>query len=327
LVRLTGLYRQNATAKADYSIGGSVELPLVQSQRWNLVFQSDARKTERDFATFVGVRAFFNRRNSSIAASGGYNRRGNGKDRVTGELQGALQSENSSGSEFLADAAVGRDFEASYVRAGVRMQGSQVNLRSEFLQRFGDEGETQYAASIDGGIAIAEGHLGFAGRDVSDAAISVTAPGASDGQKFDVLVNDGPRATVSANKTAVVFLQAFESYKVRLRPVGEGLSSFDPSEKDVALHPGRVVDLSWTIAPTFVMFGRAVAPEGIPLPNADVSGDHGVGRTDALGFFQVAVRTGDALRVTTTSGAQCLLSAYAGAPIDSFLAAGDLTCK
>lgn len=327
LIRLTGLYRRNASDKPDYSVGGSIELPVLQSQRWNLVFQSDARKSDRDFATSISVRAFFNRRNASIAASGGYNRRSNAKDRLTGELQASLQHDILPGTDALVDAAVGRDFEANYVRAGVRVQGNQANLRSEFLQRFGGESETQYAVSIDGGVAIAGGHLGFAGRDVSDAAISVRAPGASAGQKFDVLVNDDARAVVRPNRTAVVFLQPFDTYKVRLRPVGEGLSSFDASDKDVALHPGRVVNLSWPVAQTFVMFGRAVSPNGTPIQDADVSGDHGVGRTDAQGYFQVEVRMGDALRVMTVPGTQCRISASSGTPIDSFLAAGDVTCQ
>jgi hypothetical protein len=327
LVRLTGLYRRSASNDPDYSIGGSVELPVLQTPRWNLVLQTDARKTDRDFATLFGMRAFFNRRATSIAASGGYNRLSNRKDRVTGEVQGAIQHEFAPGGDFIADAALGRDFDATYARAGVRLNGNLANFRGEVLQRFGEEGATQYAASLDGGIALGGGRVAFAGRNVSDAAVAVSATGASTTQRFEVLVNDGARAVVGADKAALIFLQPYEAYKVRLRPIGEGLSNFDASDRDVVMHPGRVVSLNWAIAPTFVMFGRAVDSSGSPIANADVSGNHGIGRTDEQGFFQVEARQGDVLRLMTPSKSECRIAAIAGQPVHSFLAAGDMTCQ
>ena len=229
--------------------------------------------------------------------------------------------------DVIAEAALGRDLEASYLRTDVRLQGNLANLRGELLHRFGEEGSTQYAASIDGGIALGSGSLVFAGRDVSDSAVAVSATGANKDQRFDVLVNDGVRATVGATKTALIFLQPYESYKVRLRPLGEGLSSFDVSDRDVVTHPGRVTNLNWSIASTFVLFGRAVTSGGVPLSNADVSGDHGIGRTDEQGYFQIEVRKGDAIRLVAADRSECRIAAVSGQPDHSFLAAGDLTCQ
>jgi hypothetical protein len=327
LVRLSGLYRRSGSSEADYSVGGSVELPVLQTQRWNLVLQTDARKSNREVLAFFGVRAFFNRNRTSIAATVGYNRLPKGEGRVTGEVQGAVQRELASGTEVIAEAALGRDFEASYLRTDVRLQGNLANARGELLHRFGQEGATQYAASIDGGIAFGDGALSFAGRDVSDSAVLVSAAGANKDQKFEVLVNDGVRATVGATKAALIFLQPYESYKVSLRPLGEGLSRFDVSDKDVAMHPGRLSNLSWSIASTFVLFGRAVTANGNPLPNADVSGDHGIGRTDGQGYFQIAARKGDSMRLVAADRSECRIEAVSGQPDHSFLAAGDLTCQ
>jgi hypothetical protein len=327
LVRLTGLYRQNASSAADYSIGGSVELPVMRTQKWNVILQTDVRKTNREVLAFFGVRAFFNRGHTSVVAAGGYNRPSKGEGRFTGEVQGAVQGAMASGTDVIAEAALGRDLEASYLRTDVRLQGNLANLRGEVLHRFGEEGSTQYAASVDGGIAFGAGGLVFAGRDVSDSAVSVSATGANKNQRFEVLVNDGVRATVRSKKTSLIFLQPYETYKVRLRPLGEGLSSYDVSDKVIAMHPGRVTNLNWSIASTFVIFGRAVTPNGIPLSNADVSGDHGVGRTDAQGFFQLEVRKGDSIRLVAADRSECRIAAASGQPDHSFLAAGDLTCQ
>ena len=327
LVRLTGLYRQNASSGPDYSIGGSVELPVMRTQRWNIVLQTDARKTNREVLAFFGVRAFFNRAHTSVAATAGYDRSSKGEGRFTGEVQGAFQSELASGTDMIAEAALGRDFEASYVRTDVRLQGNLANLRGEILHRFGEAGLTQYAASIDGGIAFGAGDLVFAGRDVSDSAVAVSTTGANKDQRFEVLVNDGVRATVGAKRTALIFLQPFETYKVRLRPLGEGLSSFDVSDREIAMHPGRLTNLNWSIASTFVIFGRAVTPNGNSLSNADVSSDHGVGRTDGQGYFQIEVRKGDSLRLVAPDRSECRISDTSGQPSHSFLAAGDLICR
>jgi Mat/Ecp fimbriae outer membrane usher protein len=45
-VRLTGLYRRNGSEKADYSIGGAVDVPVLRTGRFDIVLQADARRSD-----------------------------------------------------------------------------------------------------------------------------------------------------------------------------------------------------------------------------------------------------------------------------------------
>jgi outer membrane usher protein FimD/PapC len=291
-----------------------------------LVLQTDARKTNREILAFFGMRASFGRRHLAVAATGGYNSGSHSKDRLTGEVQGSLQGELGSGATVAGEAALGRDMHAAYLRTGGRIDGNLANLRAEVLQRFGDGSSLQYSASIDGGFGMAGGLAAFAGRQVSDAAIAVSATGANRGDKFQVLVNDGPRGIVSADQTALIFLQPYESYKVRLRPLGTGFTNFDASDRDVATHPGRVTKLDWAVASTFIVFGKLLARDGAALANADLKGKHGIARTDAQGFFQIEAHSGDVVSVTMANGDECKIAAVTAGTDESFLPAGDLTC-
>jgi len=328
-VRVTGLYRRSSSDKAAYSVGAAIDLPVVRTGRFDVVIQADARRTERDFASFIGARFLFNRGGFAFSGSGGIShqsQRSGANNRPVGEVQAAWSRELADHSQVAGDVAVGRDADGSYARASAYAQTPLVNARADLLQQFGAHRTTQYAATLDGGFVIGTAGIGVAGKDINDTAVVVSIGGSDSGQLFDVLVDEIVRGTASAGKKLTIFLEPYKMYNVRLRP-RDGVASFDTAPKAVALYPGNVTDVSWKVMPLFILFGRAVAVSGKPYANADISGPHGIGRTDNEGYFQIEASRDDLLHLTEAGGASCSINIAPGPMTQGLVSAGDVTCQ
>jgi hypothetical protein len=329
-LRLTGIYRKNGSERADYSVGASAEVPVIRTSRWDIVLQADARRTDRDFASFLGVRLLANRGNVAFSGSAGVRHesdRKEGPNRFVGEAQAAWYRQLADQSQLSGDIAVGRDIDGSYARASALARSGPINARAEFLHQFGDHRTTQYAATIDGGIALTRTGAAIAGRDMNDTAVIVSVQGGDAAEKFEVLVDDVTRGTVMGGGRLTMFLEPYELYDVRLRPLGAQVAAFDTAAKEVALYPGNVVKLVWKVTPLFVLFGRAVGADGAPVADADVSGSHGIGRTDGQGYFQIETNSGDELRLSRGNGTSCSMKVEASRTIDGLVSAGDMLCR
>ena len=81
------------------------------------------------------------------------------------------------------------------------------------------------------------------------------------------------------------------------------------------------------LAMLFILFGRAVAEDGKPIANADVSGSHGVARTDGDGYFQIETSRDERLGVSRKTGPVCMIPVGAAPPVDGFVSAGDQICR
>lgn len=327
--RFTGIYRKNAADKADYGIGASVEVPVVRSSRWDVRLMADARKTERDFASLVGIRFLANR--GSVAVSGSaamIHQTGDGRqaNQLVGEAQGAWYRQLNDQSQLSTDVAIGQDVDGAYSRASAYMRSRAFNGRADVLHQFGDRDITQFAATLDTGIAITERGVGVAGRDMNDSGLRVSIAGGGPDQKFDVLINEVVRGTVEKGGRLLVFLQPYQSYEVRVRPRDSAIADFDAAPRTVTLYPGNVAELDWKATPLFILFGKAIAVDGSPLAHADVSGSHGIARTDEGGYFQIETKRDDQLRLSN-KGSSCAIAVGAAQPINGFVSAGDQMCR
>lgn len=329
-VRLTGVYRRNASEKASYSVGAAVDLPVVRTGRWDIVIQADARQTERDFASFVGARFLINKGSLALSGSGGVShqaKRDGSDDQLVGEIQAAWYRELADHGQLAAEAAAGRDADGAYARASAYARTPVLNARADLLQQFGDHGTTQYAGTLDGGIVLNRGGVGMAGREMNDTAVAVSVRGSGAGEEFDVLVDEVARGTVEAGERRVLFLQPYRSYEVRLKPRGDQVASFDTAPRSVTLFPGNVAQVEWNITPLFVLFGRVLDASGLPIANADVTGAHGIGRTDGQGYFQIETNSDDELRLNRSGGTSCIIEAATARPVGGLVSGGDMKCR
>jgi hypothetical protein len=330
-LRLTGLYRRNGSDPSTYSLGASCEVPVVRSDRWDILLQGDVRKTESGFASFLGLRLLANRGKLAYSGSAGVSHRSGSPDRstrVVGEAQAAWYRQLGDQSQLSANAALGRDDDGSYARASAFARMPIANARADLLHQFADHGDTtQYSATLDGGIVMAGGRVALAAREMNDTAIIVSASGGEPGQTFDVLVDDVARATVANGERAALFLQPYQRYEVRLRPRGGLIANFDTAPRQVTLYPGSVARLDWRFKPLFILFGRAIDAGGRPLADAEISWPDGIGRTDSEGYFQIETSGGSELRLNGRDGRSCTVTIGTARPSNGYYPAGELTCR
>lgn len=329
-LRVTGLYRRNRSQKANYSIGAAVDLPVVRTNRWDIVLQADARRTDRDFAAFIGARFLVNRGGLAFSGLGGVNhqsKRPGRNGQLVGEVQAAWYRELSDHSRLSGDVAAGRDADGAYARASAYARTPVLNARTDVLQQFGGHRTTQYAATIDGGLVATKNGLGIAGRDMNDTAVKLSVRGGEAGEEFDVLVDEVARGKVAGEGELLLFLEPYKVYDIRLRPRGSGLASFDTAPRSVTLYPGNVSEIDWKVTSLFILFGRAVGPDGSAIANADIVGPNGIGRTDDDGYFQIETEGHGELRLTRSSGSSCAIVVAPASPVHGLVSAGDLVCR
>lgn len=328
-LRLTGAYRKNESQKASYSIGAAAEFPVVRTGRWDVVLLADARRSDRDFVAFIGARFLANRGSLAVSGLGGVSHQSGhpGGDRIVGEAQAAWYRQLANQNQISGNVAIGRDVDASYARASAYARSDMANARVDLLRQFGDHQTTQYTATVEGGIALTGSGVGVAGRDMNDTAIIVSAGGGEAGQKFEVLVDEVARGAVTSGDRLMLFLKPYQAYNVRLRPRGAGIAAFDAAPRKVTLYPGNVSRLDWDITPLFILFGRAMDVDGKPLTDADISGAHGISRTDAEGYFQVETNGTDQLRIANRGGAGCVMVVPATHPVNGLVSGGDVICR
>ena len=328
-LRLTGIYRHNASEPANYNVGASFEMPIVRSPAWQVSGQVEMRKTERDFASFIGVRIHGWRGSLAFSGSVGMSHsRGDGRSsKRVGESQIGWSRQLADQTQLSAEAAYGEDQRGSYGRASGFVQSPVGSGRADVLHNFGNGGATQYTANFNTGLVAVDRHLQVGGLRMDDSAIVVSLSGSEAGQLYDVLVDDVARGAVESGRSLTLFLPAYKQYDVRLKPRGGQVSSFETGPKAVTLYPGNVAKVEWNVTPLVIMFGRAVDAAGRPIANAKITGPYGVGLTDDEGYFQIEARPADLLKLVDRTGAACSVSFAGARPTKGYMVAGEVMCR
>jgi hypothetical protein len=166
-------------------------------------------------------------------------------------------------------------------RASVdRVQGGQYEQNS-------------WAGTLFTSVLKGEDRWAVGGQNAADAAILVTLEGRAPGAEFEVVVDGYSRGVARGGETTALHLPAYRTYEVQIRPRGSAFVQFDDSSRTVTLYPGNVARLDWDVKALFVVLGRVVDGEGRGIANATIMGAQGLAMTDAEGFFQAEVASGD----------------------------------
>lgn len=327
LLRLNGGYRRAASDAATYDVGAALDIPIVRTGSWELQFQSNVRKSERNLSSFFGLRFHTTRGRMAFSGSAGLSqsRDGDRTKRMVGESQMAWFRQDEDQNEYAAEVAYGQDANA-YARASGTIRSALANGRADLLHDFGGNGSTQIAGNVHFGLAASGEHRRLAGRQFDDSAVIVAVSGGTATQTFEVMVDNVSRGKVADGKSLSLFLQPYRTYGIRLRPSGKTAASFDTATREITLYPGNVTRVHWQITPIIVLFGRAVDADGRPLSHAEISGPHGIGRTNGEGYFQVETATSDFLRVVARD-TTCSIAFPGPPPVKGYLSAGDVVCR
>ena len=146
------------------------------------------------------------------------------------------------------------------------------------------------------------------------------------GVVFDVLVDGAPRGQVRIGQRLSLFVPGYRTYHVRLVPRDAAAVDVDSAPRDVTLYPGNVQPLDWTIASYMTLVAQAVSSDGAPIADALVQSAKSVGETDSSGFFQLDVRSGDAVTIVR-GGSTCEVALPRLAVHKEFASVGTVTCQ
>ena len=320
-VRFSGYFRDTPKGRATYSVGPSVDVPIVRSSQFSLVGEADARKTDTGFSSYAGIRLLLSEGPRSVSARAGMHDGSGMKPQLRGEVQGAVFGENDN-SQWSANAAIGRS-ETTYARVAGDIRSVRLNARGEALHEFGSG--TQYSMSAETGLVIGAGRAEIGGGIVRDGAMIVTTEG-SNTKKLDVFVNKVKAGTSQDGRPLVVYLEPYREYQVEAKPHDAALVTGDFTDRRVTVYPGTVSRVSWKASQFFIGFGRLVSADGQPIGGAEISGPHGVAETDEDGYFQIDLGASEKLEVKGVAIA-CQFSAPSDVPQSGYVKLGDVVCR
>lgn len=330
---LVGSFRKDRHLKADYSIGPSVNWPLVTRNRVQLAFEASAQRTRSSTAAFAGLKMLFSaKRVSMIGTAGqGYEEdRGDGGRKIArsvGSLSAQYSYEDSERTSFNAEAGVDRDTTSSTVHAGGTVDGRLGDLRADLLHNLEGRGGTQYNIAYQSAVALNARTAAFGGRDLEQSALVVAVTGDAPDASFDVLVDEVPRGEVKPGQRLSLFVPGYRTYKVRLVARAALPVSYDSASRDVTLYPGNVRSLVWAAQSYFTVFGQAVSPDGVRIADALVQTPRGVGETDSDGYFQVDARENDSIIVQRGDASRCRIDLAKLAVKGDFASVGKVICR
>ena len=162
-------------------------------------------------------------------------------------------------------------------------------LRAEADRNLAGRDRTTWSGSFSTSILGDGRRISVGGRDLAQAAALVEIRGDVPGARFEVLVDDQVQGIAPAGSVTPIHLRPWETYKVRLRPVGDAMVAWDNREEQITLYPGNVVRLQWDLAEILVLLGRLVDAGGEPFGNARLEGAYGFAMAEEGGRFQAEV--------------------------------------
>jgi hypothetical protein len=329
---VVGSYRKDEGIGSDYVIGPQFSWPVVHSHGLQLTLEANAQRTRTTAAGFVGVRILSVRGPVSMVGSAGYSAQSSSdgsfpsERRAVGSLSADYSYEGSDRTQASIGAGVDRGLEATVGRVGGFVYSRLGSVHGDVQHDFEGRGGTQYGVTVQTGLAAEPRSIVVGGRDIDESAVIVSVDGRVD-SPFEVLVDDTPRGRVSSGGRLPLFLQPYHSYRVRLRPLNAAGVSYDSAAREVSLYPGNVQHLDWHVERLFTLFGQAIRADGRPLADAMIQARHGIGESDANGYFQIDAGAGEAIRFTDASGGSCSVTVREARPVNDFVAIGKVVCR
>lgn len=323
-------YRKDEAQEARYNIGPSLEWDVLRKGPFTVTLRGDVAVTERGNSGFGGISLRLLGRKTSLTALGGA-RASSMADDDFGEGPVAAVSGTWSPPVAGGDLAIGAGFEH-------QPQQDNIVLSTEFRHALGSlagdlvrsqgplSAVTQYSLGFQTTVAAGAGEVHVAGKTTTESLVVVQVKGAREGDKFEVLINEQVAGSIAGARPLTLALPTYRAYNVRIRPTGEALLAYDNSARSIGLYPGAVTKLEWTSAPTFIQFGRLVAPDGIPVRGASITGTGIWSETDDAGNFQVEAPDGAELTVRTQDGRSFSVALPSAEPNSDIVRVGSIVC-
>lgn len=253
---------------------------------------ADIARQESEWLGLVGLRLDLraNQYSGNLAANARWDRI-DGEDSFHQQTDGRLawQRFQENGERLLAGLSGSTGPDNERLGADGEYQGRLGLLRADIDHRFGDSAGTTWAGTLNTSLLSDGQQLAIGGQDQAQSAALVDIEGDLPDAHFEVRVDGFTRAVAPAGSVTPVHLRPWETYEIRLRPVGSSLVSFEDRIERITLYPGNVVRLTWRVAEVLVLFGRLLDPEGQALEGLRIEGAQGLSVSDIGGLFQAEV--------------------------------------
>ena len=330
---VVGSLRHDRGIGSDYTIGPSLNWPILSRGGIQLALQADAQRTRTTMAGFIGFRAQLTRKALSFLGTVGHaTRRTDGgapddANRMIGSLTAQYFHEAQDRTQVTASAGIGRNLDSSEVHANGTIYSRFGSARGDLLHPLGGKGGLQYGLTVQSGAAMSANALAVGGRDIGESALVVSLEGERGRPAFEILVNGQPRGRIAAGESLPIFLPPYREYEVRIRPVGPASVDYDSAPREITLYPGNVGRMTWVARAFFTAFGQALRPDGHPVANATVQSPSGIGETDDNGYFQIDVAAGETLSFDSAGAGACQAIVGSAQKKDDLVALGKVVCR
>jgi hypothetical protein len=325
---LLGVYHREAGQRAFFTVGPSIRWPFLRRGGLEVSFSGDFAVSEHARTGFAGfsIRRLSGR--SSIGASvGGRGASGDGPRGGAVAAVDATWQREMLGGAFDAGAGLAHDPDGTTATGHAMLRAPRGSASIDLAHRFDGAAGTQYGVALRTGFATGGGRVELRDGDGETSAVFVRLDHAPADARFDVMVDDTPRAVVGGGRMAAIALPAYRRYDIRLRARDGGMLHYDGAPRTVSLYPGNVATLGWSATRVAALFGRALWPGGKPVANADVSAPGGIARTDAQGYFLITAAADGVLAIAAPDGRGCHVRLGGIVPVEGYAAIGDVTCR
>lgn len=330
---LVGSYRKDRSFRADYTVGPSVNWPVVTRRNLQLVFEASAQRTRTTTAGFAGFRVLFNSGGMSMLSTLGrsiQDERGDSRSlasKTVSTISAQYSHETEGGTLLNLQAGVERNISSSAVSAGTTVNSRFGNGRADLLHNLEGRGGTQYDLAFDTGLLASPRAALLGARDVQPSAITVALRGDASDASFNIVVDEVTRGRVKVGQRLSLFMPGYRTYKVRLVPTAASPVSYDSAVREVTLYPGNVQSLEWRVKSYFTIFAQATSAKGAPIADALVQTAQGIAQTDRNGYFQVDMSEGDPVMISGSDGAACQVQLPRAVVKNDFASIGKVVCK
>lgn len=330
---VVGSYRDDRGAPADYSIGPSIDWPLLNRGGLQVLFNANAQRTSNATAAFAGIQLLATRGHFSMSASAGAASLDDGGDgasssrRAVGSIGAQYSVGSAPGTQLSIEAGADRNIDSSTAHASARLDSRIADGRVDVLHAFEGAGGTQYGITIQSAAAASPHGLALGANELQQSAVILSVGGDARDVPLEVLVDDTPRGRIKVGQRLSLFLPAYRSYSIRLIPSQSDPVMFDASARAVTLYPGNVETLRWTVDSYLTLFGQALDSHRTPIANALVRSGRSVSETDANGYFQIDVTRGQPIRVGAGAGATCNVAFATLKTQNDYASIGKVVCK
>lgn len=328
-----GSLRKDRGVAVDYSIGPSINWPIVNARGLQVAIEANAELTRNSTGGYVGVRMFFTSRGYSVTSTAG--RRGISSSdtstasswRPVGDTTAHFSYADESGTDVGLAGGFTRELESTTAHAEGTLYSRFGTAHGEIRQDFGGSKRTQFGLSVQTGGVVNRDDAVIGGRDIEESSLVISIDGNSGGAEFDVLIDGQPRGRVKAGTRLPIFLRPYHAYSVRLRAIDAASVWYDSAAREFTLYPGNAEHVRWHVEHLMTVFGRAVRQDGTPVADATVKARRGISQSNADGFFQIEMSDNDVLSFDSGNGEECSVTIHGINEKRDYASVGKVVCQ